>query len=254
MKASTAGTINFTNAMRVANNANQFFRTTEIERHRLWLNLTTESGTDINQIAVAYVEEATQNADTNFDGLSFGNTGSMLSSKINGSDYVIQGRSLPFASNDIVPLGFKASAAGNYKIVLTNKDGLFLGNQDVFVRDNLMGIEHNIKVSPYTFSSEIGTFDARFQLVYTQALGTPSSSFTPNSVLVYKNTDGFHVTTNGIVMKDILVYDISGRLIFKQSNINGTSTHLKGLSQTSQVLLLKITSQENETVTVKAIN
>jgi hypothetical protein len=240
--------------MRVVNNDNQFFRTTEIERHRLWLNLTTESGTDINQIAVAYVEGATQNADTNFDGLSFGNTGSMLSSKINGSDYVIQGRSLPFASNDIVPLGFKASSAGNYKIVLTNKDGLFLGNQDVFVRDNVMGIEHNIKVAPYLFASQEGTFDARFQLVYTQTLGTPSSSFTPNSVLVYKNTDGFHVTTNGIVMKDILVYDISGRLIFKQSNINGTSTHLKGLSQTSQVLLLKITSQENETVTVKAIN
>ena len=254
VKATAAGTINFTNTMRVANNANQFFRTTEIERHRLWLNLTTESGDDINQIAVAYVEGATQNADTNFDGLSFGNAGSMLSSKIDGSDYVIQGRSLPFASNDMVPLGFKATAAGNYKIVLTDKDGLFLGNQDVFVRDNLMGIEHNIKVSPYTFASEIGTFDTRFQLVYTQTLGIPSTTFTPNAVIVYKNTDGFHVTTNGIVMKDILVYDISGRLIFKQSNINGTTTVLKGLLQTKQVLLLKITSQENETVTVKAIN
>ena len=254
VKATAAGTINFTNAMRVGNNDDQFLRTTEIERHRLWLNLTTESGDDINQIAVAYVEGATQNADTNFDGLSFGNTGSMLSSKIDGSDYVIQGRSLPFASNDMVPLGFKATATGNYKIVLTEKDGLFLGNQDVFVRDNLMGIEHNIKVSPYTFASEIGTFDARFQLVYTQTLGIPSTTFTPNAVIVYKNTDGFHVTTNGIVMKDILVYDISGRLIFKQSNINGTTTVLKGLLQTKQVLLLKITSQENETVTVKAIN
>jgi hypothetical protein len=254
VKATAAGTINFTNTMRVANNANQFFRTTEIERHRLWLNLTTESGDDINQIAVAYVEGATQNADTNFDGLSFGNAGSMLSSKIDGSDYVIQGRSLPFASNDMVPLGFKATAAGNYKIVLTDKDGLFLGNQDVFVRDNLMGIEHNIKVSPYTFASEIGTFDTRIQLVYNQTLGIPSTTFTPNAVIVYKNTDGFHVTTNGIVMKDILVYDISGRLIFKQTNINGTATVLKGLLQTKQVLLLKITSQENETVTVKAIN
>ena len=253
-KAGASGDINFTNAIRVGNNADQFFRTTEIERHRLWLNLTTETGTDINQIAVAYVEGATQNADTNFDGLSFGNVGSMLSSKIDGANYVIQGRSLPFDSNDVVALGFKATAAGNYKIVLTNKDGLFLGNQDVFVRDNLMGIEHNIKVSPYTFASEIGTFDARFQLVYTQALGTPSSSFSPNSVLVYKNTDGFNVTTNGIVMRDILVYDISGRLIFKHSNINGTATVLKGLSQIKQVLLLKIISQENETVTVKAIN
>ena len=254
VKATAAGTINFTNAMRVGNNDDQFLRTTEIEKHRLWLNLTTESGDDINQIAVAYVEGATQNADTNFDGLSFGNTGSMLSSKIDGADYVIQGRSLPFYSNDVVALGFKAATAGNYKIKLTNKDGLFLGNQNVFVRDNLMGTEHNIKVSPYVFTSATGTFDARFQLVYTQTLGIPATTFTPNAVIVYKNTDGFHVTTNGIVMKDILVYDISGRLIFKQSNINGTATVLEGLSQIKQVLLLKITSQENETVTVKAIN
>ena len=254
VKATASVTINFTNAMRVGNNANQFLRTTEIERHRLWLNLATETGTDINQIAVAYVEGATQGADSNFDGLSFGNTGSSLSSKIDAADYVIQGRSLPFDSNDVVALGFKAATTGNYKIILTNKDGLFLGNQEVFVRDNLMGIEHNIKVAPYLFASQEGTFDGRFQLVYTQALGTPSSLFTPNSVLATKNSDGFIVTTTGIVMKDIFVYDIFGRLLFKQTNINGTSTVLKGLSQTKQVLLLKITSEENETVTVKVIN
>ncbi len=48
VKATAAGTINFTNAMRVGNNDDQFLRTTEIEKHRLWLNLTTESGDDIN--------------------------------------------------------------------------------------------------------------------------------------------------------------------------------------------------------------
>lgn len=253
VKATAAGNVNFTNAMRVGNNADQFLRTTEIERHRLWLNLTTDNDNDINQIAVAYVEGATQGVDTNFDGLSFGNTGSSLSSKINGSDYVIQGRSLPFDSNDVVALGFNAATAGNYKIKLTNKDGLFLGSQDVFVRDNLMGTEHNITIAPYLFATQAGTFDNRFQLVYTQRLASPSSTFTANSVLVTNNPDGFRVTTNGIAMKDIHVYDISGRLLFKQLNINETATDLKMFSQANQMLLLKITSQENETVTVKAI-
>jgi hypothetical protein len=254
VKATAAGNVNFTNAMRVGNNADQFLRTTEIERHRLWLNLTTDNDNDINQIAVAYVEGATQGVDTNFDGLSFGNTGSSLSSKINGSDYVIQGRSLPFDSNDVISLGFNAATAGNYKIKLTNKDGLFLGSQDVFVRDNLMGTEHNITIAPYLFATQAGTFDNRFQLVYTQRLASPSSTFTANSVLITNNPDGFRVTTNGIAMKDIYVYDISGRLLFKQLNINETATDLKMFSQANQVLLLKITSQENETVTAKAIN
>ena len=219
----------------------------------MWLNLTTENNIDINQIAVAYVEGATQGVDTNFDGLSFGNTGSSLSSKINTDDYVIQGRSLPFESNDVVPLGFKAATSGNYKIKLTNKDGLFLVNQDVFVRDNLMGIEHNITIAPYLFTAQAGTFDNRFQLVYTQRLATPSETFTTNSVLVTKNSDGFHVTSNGNVLKEIYVYDILGRLLFKQLSINGTATDLKMFSQSNQMLFLIITSQENTTITVKAI-
>jgi hypothetical protein len=254
VRATNAGTVTFTNAMRRGNNDNQFMRTAEIEKHRIWLNLKTDTGSDINQMMVGYVEGATQTVDTDFDGLLFGSIGSSLASKLDGANYGIQGRSLPFASNDVVPLAFKASAVGNYMISLTETDGLFAGSQDIFVRDNLMGTDHNIKVSPYTFASYAGTFDSRFELVYTQALGIPSTDFTPNSVIVYKNTDWFHVNTKGIVMKDIQVYDVTGRLIYKLSDINSTTAVLRGLTETNEVLFLKITSEDNVTVTVKVIN
>jgi hypothetical protein len=254
VKATVAGTINFTNAMRVTNNANQFLRSTTVEKNRLWLNLKTGTGTDINQILVGYITGATQGVESNYDGLSFGNTGSFLSSKIDGADYAIQGRSLPFDSSDIVPLGFKASTAGNYTIALTNSDGLFDGNQEVFLQDNLMGITHDIIGSAYSFSSQIGTFDARFSLVYTNTLGVDESNFAPNSVKVYKEGEWFRVKTNGIVMQEVRVFDLAGRLIFKQSGINDSTTLLEGLSQVNQMLLVKIISQENQTITVKVIN
>lgn len=240
--------------MRTNNQSNQFLRTTETEKHRIWLNLLTEIGDDINQMMVGYVEGATQGVDSNFDALSFGSSGTSLSSKIEGLHYSIQGRSLPFLSNDIVPLTFKALASGNYKISLNTTDGLFAGSQGIFIRDNLLGIDHNIKESPYAFSSVTGTFDARFELVYTQALGIPSSDFTSNSVIVYRNTDWFHVNTKGIIMKDIQVFDISGRLIYNKENINATKTVLDGLTKVNEVLFLKITSEDNATVTVKVIN
>ncbi len=254
VKATASGTLNFTNAMRVANNANQTFRTAAVEKDRLWLNLKTGTGTDINQILVGYIDGATQGVDRNFDGLSFGNTGSSLSSKIAGDDYAIQGRSLPFDSSDSVPLGFKAATAGNYTIALTNSDGLFAGNQEVYLKDNLIGIEQNIKVSPYTFTSQAGTFDARFSLVYAKTLGVSSNRFTPNSVLVYKEGEWFTVKSNGITMKEVSVYDMAGRLIFNQSGINAATTVLKGLSQVNEGMIVKIVSQENETVNVKIIN
>lgn len=254
VKASTAETINFTNAMRVANNANQSFRSTTVEKDRFWLNLKTAAGVDINQILVGYVSRATQGVDRNYDGLAYGNTGSFISSKIEGADYAIQGRSLPFDSSDTVPLGFKAATAGDFAIALTKSDGLFAGNQEVFLKDNLTGNTHNIKVSPYTFSSQAGTFDTRFSLVYTPSLAVPSNSFTPNSVVVYKADEWHTIKTNGIVMKDVSVYDMAGRLIYQQSVINADTTVLKGLSQANGVRLVKIVSQENETVTVKIIN
>ena len=254
VKAIASGSLNFNNAMRVANNANQNFRTAAVEKDRLWLNLKTDTGVDINQILVGYITGATLGADRNYDGLAFGNTGSSISSKIGGDDYAIQGRSLPFDSSDRVPLGFKAATAGNYTIALTNSDGLFAGNQEVFLKDNLTGIEHNIKVSPYTFTSQAGTFDTRFSLVYAKTLGLSSNSFKPNSVLVYKVDEWFNIKTNGITMKEVLVYDLTGRLIFKQSGVNATTTVLKGLSKVNEAMLLKIVSQENEIVTVKVIN
>ena len=55
-------------------------------------------------------------------------------------------------------------------------------------------------------------------------------------------------------MKEIQVYDIAGRLIYKQSDINATTAVLRGLTQTNEVLFLKITSEDNVTVTVKVIN
>ncbi len=250
------GNVTFTNSMRAADQRKQFLRTKNVpaEKNRIWLNLKSSTGADINQILVGYVTGATQGVDANCDGLLYGNTGSYLYSTINGDYYVIQGRALPFTASDEVQLGFNCATAGNYSIKLADMDGLFLGSQDVYIRDNLKGTDTNIKTAPYVFSSEIGTFENRFQIVYTQALGIPSNDFNEKSVIVYKGVDGFHVTTKGNSMKTILVYDVSGRLIFKLNDINATTAILKGLSQTNEVLLLKIISEENKSVTIKIIN
>lgn len=254
VKATNSGVINFKNTMRIGNNADQFLRSFETEKSRVWLNLSTESGTDINQIAVAYLEGATDGVDNDYDGLALGNSGSYLSTKIDNDHYVIQSRGLPFDANDQVALGFRATFAGNYKIILSDKDGLFSGDQDIFIRDNLLGIEHNIKISPYLFSSQIGTFHERFQLVFSQVLDAQEVSFNPSKVIVFKVPEGLKVVTNNVVIKDIYVYDISGRLILKQENVNESSSVIAGLPLAHNVFLLKIISREDNIVTTKVIN
>lgn len=261
VKAASSGTVNFTNAMRVGNNANQFFRANAttttaatLERHRLWFNLTDATGSTFNQIMIAYAEGATQGVDRDYDGLAYGNTGSALSSKIGGQDFTIQGRSLPFNDEDVVSLGFKAATAGNYTISLSMMDGLFLDSQEVFIRDVTTGLVHNIKTAPFTFYSDAGIFDARFEIIYSTLLAVPNHTFDKASVVVYKNQGVFHVNTKSIIMKEIVVFDINGRMIFKQSGINSNTAVLSGLNTNTAALLFKIVSENEETVTVKVLN
>ena len=192
--------------------------------------------------------------DTNFDASAFGNSGSALASKIDGLDYTIQGRALAFSNNDNVLLGFKAEIAGNYTITLTDKDGLFLGSQAVYILDTTTNSTHEIKTAPYTFYSEAGTFDNRFQLVYSIALGTPVSEFNSNSVIAYKKEEIYTVSSREIPIKEVLAYDTLGRLIFKQSNINAQSVELTGLTSTNQIVFLKVISEENSSVSIKINN
>ncbi|RRJ90479.1 GEVED domain-containing protein [Flavobacterium macacae] len=260
VKSTASGSVSFTNAMREASNGNQFFRlasevqtTSETEKHRLWLNLTNAEGTTFNQVLIGYVAGATQEVDNLYDGLSFGNEGSALSSRLNNEDFTIQGRALPFNPTDVVPLGLTAITPGNYTISLSDKDGLFAGDQNVYVKDNENGSVNNIKIAPYTFTSEAGTFNNRFEIVYQVNLSNPENAFTSNSVVAYVKNAQLNIQTKGNSMKAVSVFDVRGRLIFQQSGINAADFTAQGLSAQNQVLLVQVTSENGEVATVKVI-
>ena len=249
----TNGNATFTNAMRLGNNSGQFFKTATTEKHRIWLNLNSAT-TAFNQIMVGYVEGATQGVDTSIDGSLLAYGSSSLSSRIDNADYVIQGRSLPFASADTVPLGFNAAAAGEFTISIDHVDGLFLGSQDIYLKDNLLGITHNIKANPYTFTSASGVFNSRFEIVYTSSpLGTHNPTFDSESVVVYKQDQVLNVNSGATVMAKVRVFDVRGRLIFEKNNINATAVKLTDLKAEQQVLMVQITSDDNRIVTKKVV-
>ncbi len=258
------GNVSFANTMRTADNNNQFFRgvagmnaampTEEIERHRIWLDLTNDSGTAFNQILVAYAQGATAGVDRGYDGLAFGNTGSRLSSKIEAADYTIQGRALPFNDNDVVTLGFKAVTAGNYTIALSSFDGLFTGNQEVYLKDNANnGALHNLKNGAYTFASAEGTFDNRFEIVYKTTLGTIDATLDANAVVVYKQNATLHIETKNTSIKEVAIFDINGRLVYQKAKVNNNTLVISDLSVAQQVLLVQVTAEDNKTTTVKVI-
>ena len=238
----------FNNEMRTTNNA-VFYKTASTENHKYWLNLQQENQS-LNQMFVSYNASSSNDLDLGIDASLFNYSGSAIYSLIENSDekFAIQGRALPFTQYDIVPLGFKATQAGSYTISLSNVDGLFAEGQNIYLRDKFTQIEHDLKTSNYDFVSDPGTFNERFEVIYTTQSLSVSNPNLENSWIVYKNDNAFNILTQGFEIKDVLVYDMLGRVVYQAKDINSNQYQFNSLGA-NQVLIVKvITGDEQELI------
>lgn len=260
VRAVTAGTVTFRNNQRVAGNNLQFFRLqNNSDKSRIWLNYTNMNNTaEFKQVLVGYIPNATNEYEDGYDGevIEAGSSIGFYSLAEQGSKHlVIQGRGLPFAATDLVPLGYRATAASTYEISLSDKDGLFADDLvGIYLEDTLLNVIHDLRQSPYQFVTESGTFDSRFVLRYNNGL---LSTFTPglneNNVVVFKQNDQIHVETSLVKMKSVQIFDLQGRLIIAKNNINSQSTMLQHVGLANQVLMVQITSVDGSVVSKKII-
>lgn len=246
----------FTNAMRVDNHANQFFRngqaTTSVERHRIWLNASNEAGA-FSQAMIGYMSNATNGLDTRIDGKYINDGEIALASLLDAVPMAIQGRGLPFEATDVVPMQFKAATAGSYTISLARVEGMFANGQSVFLRDTVLGVTHNLTEGAYTFTVGAGTFNDRFQVLYQSTLGTDTPVLEPNQVMVYASgATAVTVNSGSAMMQSVKVFDIRGRLLTESHHVNASQITLD-VNGTNEVLLVQVTTTEGVVVTKKFV-
>jgi len=249
---STSTSLNFTNSMRVSNASNQFFKTTNLDRSRIWLDLTNSSGL-FSQTLIAYMTDATSGVDLGLDGKVFNDEQTSLTSLIDNQSFSVQARPLPFENTDSVSLSFKSAIAGSYTISINNVDGLFENqNQPIFLKDNLTNTINNLRTGSYIFTSESGIFNSRFEIIYQNELTLSQPSFSQKNVVIYKQDKEIVITTGNVKMSNVEIYDMSGRLLITKNDINSTEVRLNsGVS--NQVLVVKITTIDGIQVTKKVI-
>lgn len=247
--ASGNNVVNFRNTQRsnsgtpYANDA--FFRTTNaegitsevIERNRIWLDIV-----DANNIAettlLGYITGATEAKESAFDAIA--STLPMgIYSVIADETFVIQGRSLPFNNNDQVAIGFNVPNAGNYHIAINTIDGLFLDTtQNIYLEDKITNVIHNLKTSPYSFTTATGIHNERFVLRYTnQTLGT--EDFPANDIKVYAN-ESINVIATNQTIKSVRVYDLLGRILGNFNNVNATTFSTTTIVKTQTALIVEV--------------
>ncbi len=243
----------FNNQMRTTTNAT-FYKVATTENHKYWLNLQQEIQS-LNQMLVSYNENSTNELDFGIDSSLLNYSGSALYSLIQNSEekFAIQGRALPFNPMDIVPLGFKAIQAGSYTISLSNFDGLFAEGQEIYLRDKFTQVEHDLKTSNYDFVSEQGTFNERFEVIYTTQSLSVNNPNLENSWIVYKNENSFNILTHGFELKDVVVYDMLGRVVYAAKDVNSNQHQFNSLGA-NQVLIVKVSTVDGQNLAKKIHN
>jgi len=250
---STSSSVNFNNSMRTGNNANQFLRNLEVEKHRIWLNLS-HNGMPINQTMVAYMNDATEGIDDKIDGRFINDNQVALNSLINEEEFVIQGKSLPFLNSDIVPLTFKTDIAGNFSIAIDHVDGLFENGQEIFIKDKLTNFTHKLNDGEYQFNSPVGVFNDRFDMVYVNnALGNPDFNFEANNLIVYIKERNLVINSSLPLIKNVKIFDVSGRFLYEAKNVNANSLVINDIGLARQTLILQITTEDSNITHKKVI-
>ncbi|PXY44562.1 T9SS sorting signal type C domain-containing protein [Flavobacterium hydrophilum] len=255
-----SGHVQFTNSMRYGGtNNSQFFKPGKtskpgvLEKHRLWLNMTNSGGA-FKQTLIGYVEGATNSYDKSFDGLTFdGNSYADFYSVNEASNMTIQGRALPFADTDVVPLGYRSNIAGNFTIAIDQADGN-LASQRIYLEDKQTGTINELTAKNYTFTTKAGTFNNRFVLRYTnKTLGTGDFETVDDAVWVLAQNKTVTVNSTTENIDKVFIYDLSGKQLYKKEEVKNLQLMIQHLPFEQQVLLVKVVLDNGYETTKKVI-
>ncbi len=233
-------------------NTNTNATTSDIPEGRLWIDLISSSAS--NSILVAYVNGATNGKDQMYDAQADLKTTFNFYSLLDGYDRnVIQGRSVPFDQNDLVPLAIKVPSNGNYTIAIQGVDGFFSNpSQSIYLEDKQANIIHDLRSAPYHFTSTNGEFTERFVLRYTnQTLANEVFDYS-NTVSVYANEN---ITIKSALenIRDVKIYDVLGKNLVNKNKIGKNEIVLTELKSSSTVLIVKVILDNGTEVTKKVI-
>tara|TARA_R110002049_G_scaffold90686_2_gene227107 strand:- start:27469 stop:30384 length:2916 start_codon:yes stop_codon:yes gene_type:complete len=258
----------FNNGMRVkgATDNNQFFKSSNTKEKsintaadKLWINLTSDNGV-FNQILVGYINGATNNDDgAAYDATKYPTKGAALYTTITGSNqkYAIQGKDVNSVNPDeIINLGFSTTinVATLYKLSLEDLQGDFLTNNTVYLKDNLLNKIHNLSASNYTFTSVVGEFNNRFEIVFnanTLSHDSKTLNETIVNIVELQNNDVQFNVSNHLKIQSVAIFDVLGKQVYQFKGQNSLETYnLSNLSST--VYVAKVTLNNGSVITKKA--
>ncbi|WP_026711803.1 beta strand repeat-containing protein [Flavobacterium filum] len=248
VKATAANNLQFNNDQRATGTGVFYRNAQDSAASRVWLQLKNNN-TVVGSMAVGYREDATNGLDSGLDGNYINDSALALTSIVEGTLLAVQQRAT-FEATDVVPLAFKTNSAGTYEIALHAFDGLFANDQNVYVRDNVTGAEHNLKDGSYSFTTATGVFNERFELIYQSTLSVENPVLSSN-VVVYTQEKNMHVAVQNTTISEVKIFDMRGRMVKAATDVNDATFTADLSAVANQVLIVQVKTAEGEWLTRK---
>ena len=258
----TGGTITFKNSQRAfkvksasnsmffrSNNSNQTANDTLDTRQKIRLMFQSPSNV-YRQILVGVDQNATDFYDVGYDAPLTDESSEDLYWNTNNSKFTIQAVS-NFDENQILPLGLKTTTDGTVTIKVDTLENIS-ENTHLYIHDAITQYDYDIKNNDFTIVLPLGVYNDRFSLRFSaNALGTNNPSETNTFAMISTNT--IRVQSSEL-MKEISVYDITGKLITKYA-LPGLSTQFSSaFNYPNGVYIAKITFDNGLVVSKKLIH
>lgn len=253
----TTENIIFNNSLRskLYNNS-QFYRsnnsTIEMPIDRIWLDIVNESSFS-DRTLIGYIEGATNEKDRLFDAVTGVSNNLKIYSLLDNERMTIQGKQWPFFINDEVGLGYFTPSQGIYKIAIAAVDGVFEGQQDIFIEDKELNIVHDLKATPYVFNTNRGEFKNRFVLKFNNSsLETDDFEASQNEVIV-SSASTILIQSDNYNLSKVYVYNLLGQIIYENSSVDDKELIISEIAHDNSIKIIKVITENNRILFKKII-
>ncbi|RFN59839.1 S8 family serine peptidase [Marixanthomonas ophiurae] len=253
VKPNSGGTVVFNNAMRVTDN-NNTYRNNEIEKDRVWVNVFNDAYKLGSTTMIGYSEVTTDGFDDGVDSKRLATPVSIYSELETGEQLVIQGRK-PFDIEDEVMLSFSTQIeeVQTYIISIHNLEGINVSDATVYLLDTKNGNLTNLSQEDYTFSSNVGTYQNRFKILYKgTVLNTSDNVLETISVFPNPAQDIINVISPKATIQSIIMTDIRGRKVMIEQASNQNEIQVGVSSLDSAVYFMTVSTTEG-TITKRVV-
>ncbi|MGL2966488.1 T9SS type A sorting domain-containing protein [Flavobacterium sp. XGLA_31] len=208
-----------------------------------------------NQIALAFVSQATDGVDRGIDAKSpvEENVPNDVYFVLDNDRYVIQG--VKFDVDKRIKLGVKATNMTTFKFnasMVLNFDE----SQPIYIYDAQDGLYHDVKNASYEVMLPTGVYNNRFELTFKNAALSLNENSTSNLTLFQNNGAQLLTVSNpGLLeIKSIKLYDLNGKLLLDKEQLGVHSDYkFSTIGLADAVYLTEVTTTDNQKTVQKII-